>query len=1080
MQDNKQKREYTEEQKAHINNLKGFFLDYLESNFDVNIDRNGQFRCISPDHIDNNPSMTINKKGSSKVAPNTTCHCWACNRTFDIFGLAQIVHLRETGQSLSYGQAIKKIEELYEGKTATVVETKKNTFDSTKYLNSIKSYGLDYMRKRGINDFLTINSQIKFSSKKNSILIPVYKKDTVLSYTERFVNVQDKASDEVRYKHIGGMNLYDPIPVDCNTIVITEGEIDALSINHALGWGLNAEGKGLKVIKFNKSEEWLSSQNKQLWFPLGEPQYDSEPDDRVYKKLNAKAIGLGSANNINLLISAIKNNINDLSVGKNIIIALDNDKTGIRATEELKQGLNELGCKYIAVNLYGEMKDANEALLENDKKFANKLEFATLNFNHILNNEIDCESIFNQIDNDIEFDLNQLSNKKYLNLANKCFEFYNKIKPNFYINTNPNKEAFISDFALKLEKGSDNEIKEIYDKISKTTTKMEDDFDVLVLGVRLQNDFDELYPFLKEQINQTTNEQIEQSKSNESKLINQEDKEMALNKKDDNLTKLASEIVAFYKKTNQFYNVKNESEEVVNNRFNAKITRSLMNGDIGYIKDYVKRYIEKKVVGNQNVDKQTKADALSIVEGLDKMNEKTYQMGEVAEDFKGSSEALKEFLSIEKNTNISSEQMKAVVIENYKNMIRGATEENFKKRIEYLIFKSDMTYNHFSELNKDLLYAQCSVYGFIPLCDNFNALKKQGLNVNKGSQALKIIQPLTQKYYFDENDKILPLSFDKEELALRDQKVENGEYTTKVATYFRTKACEFSISQTDIKEEDKPKIFQRFKNGLTPEEEQEASMKYEALLNLSRAIGFPVKEEDFKGNESLGFSADLNSNSNVYKGVIHINKDQPIDAKFSSLAHELGHSLFHRYENKIIPDYRYSTSEKEVQAEQFSNMVCAGMNVLTTKSYSEKYIQSWLHNGSSEEQINEAAEKLYGHTRVVDTFQKLVQEGCNAYLNDDKIAFDNCVQKIKEESPKRFFFNQEKQTGIVVKEETVSMNHTNTTIAEVVKNNDEMVKKYEIEDNVLKGKIDISKPNHSPKNNVKDNGIGLAKEMTKA
>lgn len=1071
-------REYTEEQKAHINNLKGFFLDYLESNFDVNIDKNGQFRCISPEHIDNNPSMTINKKGSSKVAPNTTCHCWACKKTFDIFGLAQIVHLRETGQSLSYGQAIRKIEELYEGKTATVVESKKNTFDSTKYLNSIKSYGLDYMRKRGINDFLTINSQIKFSSKKNSILIPVYKKDTVLSYTERFINVQDKASNEVRYKHIGGMNLYDPIPVDCNTIVITEGEIDALSINHALGWGLNADGKGLKVIKFNKTEEWLSNQNKQLWFPLGEPQYDSEPDDRVYQKLNAKAIGLGSANNTNLLISAIKNNINELSIGKNIIIALDNDKTGIRATEELKQDLNKLGCKYIAVNLYGENKDANEALLENEKKFANKLEFATLNFKHILNNEIDCESIFNQIDNDIVFDLNQLSNKKYLNLANKCFEFYNKIKPNFYINTNPNKEAFISEFALKLEKGSNNQIKEIYDKISKTTTKMEDDFDVFVAGVRLQNDFDELYPYLKEQINQTTNEQIEQSKSNESKLINQENNDMALNKKDNNLTKLVSDIVAFYKSTNPYYNEKNENEESVNKRFNAKITKSLMNGDIDYIKAYVKRYIEKNVVGNKTVDKQTKADALYIMEGLDKLNEKTYQVN-INEGFNGSSEALKEFLSVDKNTNISSEQMKSVVIENYKNMLRDASEESKAMRLEYLIFKSDMTYNHFSELNKDLLYAQCKINGFIPLCDNFNELKKKNLNVKKGSQALKIIQPLTQKYYFDKNEQILPLSFDKEEIALRDKMVENGDLTIKQKTYFRTKQCEFSISQTDIKEEDKPKIFQRFKEGvLSPEEEIVVQKKYDALKELTKKIGFPIKETDFKGSESLGTSATMQYlNGDTYKGVININKDQPIDAKFASLAHELGHSLLHKNEDNILRDYKYSSNEKEVQAEQFSNMVCAGMDVLTQHSFSEEYIRSYL-NCSNETQLNEAAEKLYGHTRIVEPFQKLVQEGCNAYLNDDKIAFENCVNKIKEESPKRFFFNKEKEIGVVVKEEVVSVSQTNTPISEIVKNNEKLIQQYEQEEllaNQNMEKVLSSKPNHTTKEQTP--AKELAKEL---
>lgn len=1072
MQENKStKKEYTEEQKTHISNLKGFFIDYLETNFDAKPNRNGFFRCISPDHTDNNASMSINKKGSKTVAPNTTCHCWACGKTYDIFGLAQLVHLRETGEDLSYGKAIGKIEELYEGKKSTVIETKQNSFDMAKYIQSIKTYGFDYMRKRGINDFLTTANLIKYSSKKNSILIPALEKGKVVSYTERFVDVQDTTNEEVRYKHIGGMNLYNSVRVDCKNIFIVEGEIDALSINHGLGWGVNKSGEGLKVKSFNKTEEWLSSEVYQQQYPLGEPEFDSEIDDRVYNELNAKAIGLGSANNVNLLLTSIKRELIGLNKWKNIIIALDNDKAGLRGTEELIKGLEELGCKYISVNLYGEHKDANEALLNDKEAFRKKLEFTALNFNSIYEKEIDCTEVFQQIDNN-----QSIPSQKniYDELATECAKFYVKVKPNYFESINTTEEDFISSFASKLKNNSQAEIKEIYDKLSKLTEKLKADFTIFTAGMNLINHFEETYSFLKENENQVEQEEKDnnpaQPQENKSNLNNQEETEMALNKKDENLIKLSSDIVSFYKKTNPFYNTKNESEEEVDKRFTAKITKSLMNGDIGYIKDYVQRYIENKVVANKSVDKQTKADALSIVEGLEKMSEKAYEMGAIKEGFDGSSDALKEFLSADKNANISPEQMKAVVIENYKNMLKDASEEARKQRIEYLIFKSDMTYNHFSELNKDLLYAQCNIYGFIPLCDNFNEMKKRGLNVKKGSQALKIIQPLTQKYYFDKDDKILPLSFDKDEIALREEKVKAGEYTVKTKTYFRTKACEFSISQTDIKEEDKPLIFQRFKEGvLSKEEEAEVQKKYEALWNLTKAIGFPVKEADFKGNEALGFSA----SSYSYNGIIHINEDQPIDAKFSSLAHELGHSLLHHMEDKIYPDYRYSKSDKEVQAEQFSNMICAGMDVLTQNSYSEKYIQSYL-KCNSEMQINESAEKLYGHTRVVEPFQKLVQEGCNAYLNDDKVAFDNCVQKIKEESPKRFFFNQEKEVGVVVKEENVNMDHTNTTIADVVKNNDALIKKYEQEEQQNK------KPQHTPKENSMDMNKGLAKEMNKA
>lgn len=944
-------KEYSEEEKQHLEELKSHTLEYLNEQSYYQPNKNGFFHCVDPEHIDSNPSMRFNPK-------NNTCKCFACGKVYDIFAL-----VKNDYDLKNFGEAFRKVEELYGDKgmaTSTINNKSSSDFNIDNYLSFNKYYALDYMRSRGINDFLTTQSSIRFNKKKNSVLIPIISENPVnqvfTSYTERFIGVEDTTNEEVRYKHIGGSFLYNPLTPSCDHLFIVEGEIDALSIAQGLGWGKDSKGNNLNIKSFEKNDLWNTNKLKQIYYPLGSPTYNDELDAKPYSILKAKPIGLGSANNTNLLINAIKKK---KLISKKLIIALDNDKAGARGTEALIEGLKDTSCKYIVVNLYGKYKDANEALLKDKEAFEKKLEFVSMNFDKIYNKEIKFEDVF------------------------------------------PEEE-------IQDEKKSVESVKTITPK---------------------------------------------------------EDEDMALNKKDENLTKLVSEIVSFYKKTNPYYNLKNESEEKVDKNFTTKITKSLMYGDIGYIKNYIKRYIENKTVSNKTVERQTRADALSIVEGLEKLSEKKKEL-EIKEGFNGSSDALKEFLSA--GNNITPELMKSVVIENYKNMLRNSSEELKTQRLEYLIFKSNTDYNHFSELNKDLLYAQCKAQGFIPLCDNYNEMQKRNLHIKKGSKAMIIVYPIHQKYYF-KDDQILPPTFDKNELLEREEKVKNGEYTTKEKIDFRMKACEFSISQTDIKEEDKPKIYQRFVDKLSPEQEQETHKKYEALWNLVKAIGYPIKETDFNGNEALGTSAKIwTSSGDIYKGVIEINKDQPIDKKFGVLAHELGHSLFHKIEDKIYSQYRYTSDDKEVQAEQFSNMVCAAADVLTQETYSEQYLASYL-NCQTEEQLNECAERLYGHTRVVEPFQKIVSEGIQAYLNNDKEAFDNCVNQIKESSAKRFYFNDEKETGIVVKEENVSIDHTNTTIADVVKFNE----------NILEYNSPLDKPlKPKPLTINNEAEIGMTKEMS--
>ena len=74
------------------------------------------------------------------------------------------------------------------------------------------------------------------------------------------------------------------------------------------------------------------------------------------RDLPFNCIALGSANNWHKLVD---------SGIDNLIIALDNDESGVKATEQLCDALIKKGIKYKVVNLYGDYKDANEILLGN-------------------------------------------------------------------------------------------------------------------------------------------------------------------------------------------------------------------------------------------------------------------------------------------------------------------------------------------------------------------------------------------------------------------------------------------------------------------------------------------------------------------------------------------------------------------------------------------------------------------------------------------------------------------------------------------------------------------------------------------
>lgn len=99
---------------------------------------------------------------------------------------------------------------------------------------------------------------------------------------------------------------------------------------------------------------------------------EGQIDAMSFVEIGLSAVGLGGVNEVPKLIKQLK----EKPCNKVLILALDNDKAGKRATgkfiEELAEA--ELDQEYIVIsNLYGKYKDANELLAADREKFVAKM-----------------------------------------------------------------------------------------------------------------------------------------------------------------------------------------------------------------------------------------------------------------------------------------------------------------------------------------------------------------------------------------------------------------------------------------------------------------------------------------------------------------------------------------------------------------------------------------------------------------------------------------------------------------------------------------------------------------------------------
>lgn len=170
----------------------------------------------------------------------------------------------------------------------------------------------DYLKNRGLSEATIAKYKLGYDAhfttatggrEWQALIIPTNPSSFVARNTDREADKKD------RYRKVGSSNLYlsKTLQNATSPIVITEGELDALSIIEAGG----------------------------------------------------EAVALGSTANYGKLLEAVKKE----KPAQLLVLALDNDEDGEATSQTLKEELTKLEIPFYRCNLYGTAKDANEALI---------------------------------------------------------------------------------------------------------------------------------------------------------------------------------------------------------------------------------------------------------------------------------------------------------------------------------------------------------------------------------------------------------------------------------------------------------------------------------------------------------------------------------------------------------------------------------------------------------------------------------------------------------------------------------------------------------------------------------------------
>lgn len=304
------------EYKDELKELLPEYIDILEEQGEIENRGNGYWTCPfcgSGDKQNYTAAFHINE---------TSFHCFSCGEHGDIFDLVAYMEDLPNDWKKHYNRAVKIMRPYLNGniepKKQDTISVPKETKveDYTDYLQQCYANvaNTDYFRQRGLSTDTINRFQLGYDEKKNLVTIP-YNPDCK-GYVHRVLWDSDN-----KYCKFGNeiFNIQ-ALHSDGKYLFITEGQIDAMS----------------------------------------------------FEEIGINAIGLGGVNEISKLVYQLKEHPCD----KTLVLALDNDKAGKRATGKFIEAIadEEINQHYIVNSrLYGKYKDANEFLVADRDGFIKKM-----------------------------------------------------------------------------------------------------------------------------------------------------------------------------------------------------------------------------------------------------------------------------------------------------------------------------------------------------------------------------------------------------------------------------------------------------------------------------------------------------------------------------------------------------------------------------------------------------------------------------------------------------------------------------------------------------------------------------------
>lgn len=321
--------------------IKGKLEKYLSSK---GINTEKPFRCLNPEHKDNKPSMSFDRRRNK-------AHCFSCGADYDTFDLIAIDEsLRDDKEIFKRAYEIFRVDvdgsgtrknqkeaksERYTDKSMSINAyvqeyTDKDKSDFAAYFKECQARisETDYPQRRGLSAEVVkrfgLGYDPKWKHPKAAASVPMTPRLIIPTSAESYLARDTRAEipeHEKQYKAMkaGKVRMFniEAVRNAQKPVFIVEGEIDALSI-------INAGGE---------------------------------------------AVALGSVANVQRLLSLLERE----KPKQRLIIATDNDKAGDEAARKLAEGFVALEIPFYR-HVWESCKDANEALLIDRDTFREKVQ----------------------------------------------------------------------------------------------------------------------------------------------------------------------------------------------------------------------------------------------------------------------------------------------------------------------------------------------------------------------------------------------------------------------------------------------------------------------------------------------------------------------------------------------------------------------------------------------------------------------------------------------------------------------------------------------------------------------------------